>query len=127
MDKRKIAYWFIGCMSLYAVIRLIRPELSNDWIFVKFYATDFIFVPAMCFFALFFIRLIRRDASVIPWWMVLVQTALISFYFEIYLPSNDVSLKGYVSDMFDIVFYFLGASVFIVIQHRSFRLQTRKG
>lgn len=101
-------------MCLYAVLRLLRhwnilPELISN------YGTDVLFVPAMCLFALIFILYFKGEHS-IPFWMVVVQTLLISIYFEWYLPNNCTTPPCYIADLNDVIAYFLGAFLFIVLQ-----------
>lgn len=101
-------------MSVYFLVRwmLVFGETG----LLRWYLTDLLFVPAMCAFGLIAVRMIRRDWSLhLAWWHVLVQVVLVSFYFEFYLPKNH---PQYTADWWDVVMYFLGGIIFLLVQKR---------
>lgn len=115
MVKRPI-YFLIIVMSLYAIIRILRASFELPSFFA-YYLTDVLFVPAMCLFALAVIRLIRpENAIVIPWYYVVLQTVLVSIYFEWYLPSMCTHEPCYVADRWDVLCYLAGACIYLVLQ-----------
>ena len=108
---------FAGIMLFYFLVRWYRP--MSESIFIKHYLTDLLFVPAMCLFALIFLRLIRRDNSLlIPISFVILQTIFVSIYFEWYLPTYHGRPGWYTADWLDILMYFLGAVLFTFIQRK---------
>lgn len=122
MDKYRPHIAFGIIMLIYFLIRWIRVDLENA--FISYYFTDLLFVPAMCTFALIFTRMIKRNPSwIVPLHFVLIQTALISIYFEWYLPTYYGRPGWYTSDFADVIMYFLGAVIFVVIQRVFFRTQ----
>jgi hypothetical protein len=117
MAKYRAHLYFASIMMLYFIIRWIRWQFDTS-AFVEYYFTDLLFVPAMGLFALIFVRLIKRDReAVIPIGAILFQTALISAYFEWYLPFHS-GKSGHTSDYIDIVMYFIGAGIFIWLQRK---------
>lgn len=101
----------------YTIIRIIRSSaLSiNDWI--SSYATDILFVPAMCLFTLIIIRYLKSNPKIIfPWYLVLIQTIGVSIYFELYLPRYPLFGNTYTGDIWDVVMYFLGATGYLFFQ-----------
>lgn len=116
MVNRKVIWTFVALMGLYFLLRALRsihilPALLSN------YGTDLLFVPAMCLFALFFIHYLK-GMQLIPTWMILLQTVLISIYFEWYLPNTCISPPCYVSDYGDVIAYFIGAILFIGFQDK---------
>ena len=72
----------------------------------------------MCTFALIGVRVIKRDAqAIIPWYFVLIQTVFVAIYFEWYLPVFHGKPGWYTSDLIDVVMYFIGAGLFLLIQY----------
>lgn len=112
---------FVLLMMFYLIVRFLRvkhPELPS---FFKFQITDLIFVPAMCCFALIFIRFFKRDSSLlIPWYSVLIQVLIVSVLFEWYLPKFGYADNIYTSDILDVIMYFLGGGIFILLQRFFF-------
>ncbi|MDG1657784.1 MAG: hypothetical protein P8M19_02240 [Crocinitomicaceae bacterium] len=89
--------------------------------------TDLLFVPAMASVSLFFVRIIKRDHKIlIGPLLLLVQTVLISFYFEWYLPNFDQNSHWYTSDMKDVIYYFIGAILYFGLQHIAFKSKTKR-
>lgn len=120
MAKYKPHFWFIGLMSFYFFVRYIRVNVEGMPDFIRFYLTDLIFVPTMCCFALIFVRILKRDTTItISPVLVLMQTLFVSIYFEWYLPTYKGRIGWYTSDPWDIVMYFCGAFLFLVIQRYS--------
>jgi len=112
--------WFVLLMLLYFVCRAMRSTFINLPSFFKNHFTDLLFVPTMCLFSLIILRFLKNDPSItIPWYGVVMQTVLISYYFEIHLPSQPGN--PYVADFFDVIFYFLGAIFYIILQRYHFR------
>lgn len=104
-------------MLLYLAIRYFRSAYDSP-AFIEFYFTDLLFVPAMGSFSLIFVRLIKREEQLtIPIGAVLFQTILISTYFEWYLPFYS-GKEGHTSDMIDILMYFIGAGLFLILQRK---------
>ncbi len=116
MVKRPL-YLFLITMLVYGLTRYLRQRWQLP-VFFEFYFTDLLFVPAMCLFSLVFLRLLKRNPSLtIPWHYVLFQTLLISLYFEWYLPVTCTNAPCYVSDMSDVICYFTGAGLFLLLQN----------
>lgn len=115
MVKRPICM-LAAVMLLYAIIRILRYHFQLPTFFAN-YLTDLLFVPAMCLFALAAIRTIRRDHSIIiPWYYVLLQTIVVSAYFEWYLPATCAHEPCYVADAWDVLCYLVGACIYLVLQ-----------
>jgi hypothetical protein len=106
---------FLVIMTIYFITRVVR--VTSDVLFIKYYLTDLLFVPAMCLFALIFTRLIRRDSTLlIPSLYVFIQVILVSLFFEWYLPKHGMYGNTYTADPYDAVMYFVGGIIFIVLQ-----------
>ncbi|MFT6923902.1 MAG: hypothetical protein ACJA1C_002922 [Crocinitomicaceae bacterium] len=100
-------------MLCYFLVRYIRIDVDSPAHFVEFYLTDLLFVPAMSLFALIFVRLLKRDATIkISPLLIFIQVVLVSLYFEVYLPK----ITTYVSDPVDVLMYVLGGFIFLLIQ-----------
>lgn len=122
MAKYKPHFWFLGLMSFYFTVRYLRVNVDGLPDFVRFHLTDLLFVPTMTCFALIFTRILKRDSSLlIPIYMVFIQTALVSIYFEWYLPTYKSKPGWYTADWIDVVMYFMGAFIYIVIQEFSLK------
>ena len=122
MAKFKPHFWFLGIMIVYFFIRYLRLNVEGLPAFIKFYATDVLFVPAMTCFALIFTRILKRNNKLlIPIYMIFIQTAVISVYFEWYLPTFKSKPGWYTSDWVDVIMYFLGAIAYIAIQQYSLK------
>lgn len=116
MGKFYYHSWFGLLMALYVFARLIRWKYPDAFPLFSSYFTDVLFVPAMCCFALIFTRMIKRDPNLkVKWHIVVFVTVLISYYFEFYLPFQPANV--YISDSFDVVCYFIGAILFLILQH----------
>lgn len=103
-------------MLLYCIARLIRMSFPDALPLFSGYFTDILFVPAMCTFALIFTRIIKRDTTLkVQWYLVVLITIAISYYFEYYLPFQPGNT--YISDGLDVVCYAIGAILFGVIQY----------
>lgn len=106
-------------MFLYFIVRFVRIVFPEAPDFIRFYLTDVLFVPAMALFALIFGRLIKNDQTLkISTLLLFVQTSLIAFYFELYLPFYSSRSAEYTSDLWDVLMYFIGAIIFVIIQKR---------
>ncbi len=118
MHKRYFHKWFLGFSLLYFIARVIRWSYPESFLLFSGYFTDLLFVPTMCSFALIFTRIIKRNQSIqISWYWIFILTAIVSYYFEYYLPFQPGNL--YVSDPWDILCYGFGAIIFILIQSRE--------
>jgi hypothetical protein len=115
MAKYRPHIFFAAIMLFYLLVRWYRP--MSDSLFIRHHLTDVLFVPAMCLFALIFVRFFKRDNTiVIPWYYVLIQTALISIYFEWYLPTFHGRPGWYTTDWIDVIMYFTGAGIYLLLQ-----------
>lgn len=117
MVKWRAHIAFFTIMTLYFLIRVLRfkyPELPD---FIRFHLTDFLFVPAMCLFALIVVRALRSDPDItIPWVSVAIQVVLVTVYFEWYLPNNPPVGHIHIADWLDCAMYILGGISFILLQ-----------
>lgn len=121
MGKNKLTIWFIGFFAFYFLVRYVRTHWIDAPNFVKYYLTDLLFVPTMCLFALLLLRLIKRDKTIsISFGLIFTQVALVSIYFEWYLPTYKRHIHPYTSDLWDVAMYILGGILFWVLQKRFF-------
>lgn len=119
MAKYRIYTYFFGIMFFYFIVRVVRIGFPNAPDFVRYHLTDLLFIPAMALFALIFARLIKRDKKLtIPPFLLFFQTSIIALYFEIYLPFYSSRASEYTSDIIDVMMYFVGAIVFLLLQKR---------
>lgn len=117
MAKYKAHIAFVLLMSVYFLIRYLRVRVENLPDFVRYHLTDLLFVPVMSLFALIIIRFIKRDSTItIHWLAVMVQVAVVSIYFEWYLPNNSPEGHIHVSDWIDCLMYAIGGVLFILAQ-----------
>lgn len=73
----------------------------------------------MALFALMIGRWLKRDPTLkVSTSVVLLQTGIISVYFEWYLPYHSARSIEYTSDWLDVLMYFVGAILFLLIQKR---------
>lgn len=120
MVKLKPVTWFFLIMLLYFIVRYLRVNCSINSDFLNYYLTDLFFVPAMCFFSLSIIRWIKKDDTIeIKTWMILTQVVFVSIYFEWYLPDFKNHIHPYTSDFMDVIMYFLGGVLFMIMQKRA--------
>jgi len=111
-------------MICYFIVRIIRSTFDSAVDFIQFYLTDLLFIPAMATIALIVVRLLKRNPQiVIDARLVFLQTVLISFYFEWYLPTYSSNATWYTSDLWDVAMYFCGAVLFLLLQRRFFQAQ----
>ena len=116
MVKYRPHILFSVIMLSYLLTRYFRSTGALPSI-LSSHLTDVFFVPAMCLFALIFLRYFRRaPALLFSWHIVLLQTALISLYFEWYLPLQCRQEPCYVADWYDVWCYFSGALIYLIIQ-----------
>lgn len=83
--------------------------------FVKNYLADLVCMPLVFFLIKWIISKIKafKKWKKLPLFAILFVTGYWSVYFEYYLPSKSVQYTG---DIRDVVMYFLGAILFIIIQ-----------
>lgn len=125
MVKYKPHFWFIGLMTFYFLVRYVRVHFDATPDFIRFYLTDIIFVPAMSCFALIFVRILKRDSTLlISPIIIFIQTLFVSIYFEWYLPTFKGRIGWYTGDVWDVLMYFIGALLFLIIQHYSISKRT---
>jgi len=109
-------------MLFYFIVRLLRQQWHNAPLFLANHVTDILFVPAMATFALIVLRRIRNDSHLlIPTVYVIIQTVLVSLYFEWYLPNYPMNGHTYTADFFDVICYFSGAILYLFVQYRYFQ------
>ncbi|XOV68662.1 MAG: hypothetical protein ACFHU9_05665 [Fluviicola sp.] len=114
MAKNKDIALFVGLMTLYFLVRWAYIFGTSG--ILRWYLTDFLFVPAMCLFGLIIIRRLKNDAEIrIPWYSVVIQVFAVSLYFEWYLPQQHAK---YTSDPIDVGMYILGGAAFLLVQKR---------
>ncbi len=119
MGKNKVLPWFFGFFGLYFIVRYIRANWLDAPSFIRYYFTDLLFVPTMCLFALFFVRLLKRDQKLtISLPLIFVQILLVSLYFEWYLPNYRSHIHPYTSDAWDVLMYVLGGLIFWRLQKK---------
>ena len=119
MVKYRVYTYFVITMILYFIVRFVRIVFPNSPDFARYYLTDILFVPAMALFALIFGRLIKNDSTLkISPILLLFQTIVIAFYFELYLPYYSSRALEYTSDGWDVLMYFIGAGLFLLLQKR---------
>ena len=128
MVKFKALIYFGAIMLLYFAIRYLRINIDHPSDFLRYHLTDLLFVPAMGFFALTFIRFIKQDHTLtISPLLIFIQVIFVSLYFEWYLPSySPKRFEWYTSDLIDVGMYFLGGFLFLVIQRVSKSVQSKK-
>lgn len=121
MGKNKLTIWFIGFFTFYVLVRFVRTNWIDAPLFIKYYLTDLLFVPTMCLFALIIIRFIKRDKTItISLGLIFTQVALVSIYFEWYLPKFQSHVHPYTSDLWDVLLYVLGGFLFWKLQKKFF-------
>lgn len=119
MVKYRVYTYFVVTMILYFIVRFVRIVFPDSPDFIRYYLTDILFVPAMALFALIFARFFKNDPALkISPLLLLFQTVVIAFYFEYYLPNYSVRAVEYTSDLLDVVMYFIGAGLFLLLQKR---------
>lgn len=106
-------------MIAYFIVRFLRinsPELPT---FIRFYLTDLLFIPTMGFFALIFVRILKRDVTIkITAPSLFIQVLLVSIYFEWYLPNYSSTSHWYTSDFIDVLMYVFGGFIFLWMQRK---------
>lgn len=119
MVKYRPHIFFVGIMCSYFFVRFLRLSVEQLPEFIRFYLTDLLFVPAMCAFALIIVRLLKGDATLkISAFLVFTQVALVSLFFEWYLPYHSEKQDWYTSDMLDVVMYCIGGILFLILQRK---------
>ncbi len=117
MAKYRAHIAFIVIMATYFLIRYLRSTVEHLHDFIRFHLTDLLFVPAMCLFALIILRFTRRTPELtIPWYSVMIQVAVVCFYFEWYLPNNTPKGHTHVADIVDCFMYFIGGILFNLLK-----------
>jgi amino acid permease len=118
VKNKKAILWFAGIMCVYFTARGLRLAVDLPDFF-RFHLTDLLFVPAMSLFALILIRRFKKDESLqIPRLTVFAQVVLISIFFEYYLPTYRSHIHPYTSDPVDVLMYFTGGVLFLVLQRK---------
>jgi branched-subunit amino acid transport protein len=121
MGNRILLIWFFGLMGIYFLARYLRVHYDQLPPFFKHQFTDLLFVPVMCILALFFVRVFKRDHTIdISPWLVLLQVVLVSLYFEWYLPKYQSHVHPYTTDNWDVLMYFFGGGIFLILQRYLF-------
>jgi hypothetical protein len=122
MGNRKLWLWFLGLMTLYFSARLLRIHFDAIPIFFKYYFTDLLFIPTVSIFALIFVRLIKRNNTIlISAWLIGVLIVWLSLYFEWYLPTYKSHIHPYTSDWIDVLMYCFGGLLFLWMQKKIFQ------
>jgi hypothetical protein len=113
MANRRIIISFFSLFGLYFIARFLRQNWAEAPLFLRFYFTDLLFVPTMCWSALFVVRWVKRNNSItISPVLIFIQVILVSIYFEWYLPNYKSHLHPYTSDYWDVLMYGLGGLIF---------------
>ena len=119
MAKYKAHLFLLVFLSMYLFVKLLMKNDLVDSSFFRFYFTDLLFVPSMCLFALIGVRSLKRDNKIrIPIKYVFAQTVFVSILFEYVLPSSQTYSKLQTADFLDVVMYFIGAILYLLIQKR---------
>ena len=114
---------FVSIMFSYIIIRFVRSHYDVNE-FVQGHLTDLLFVPAMFCFTLIIMRWFKKDEHfLIAPWMLIVQTGLIAYYFEFYLPENGREGHIHISDWLDVLMYGIGCLVYLILQMTWFKLK----
>jgi hypothetical protein len=124
MGKYKLTIWFISLFTFYFLVRFVRKNWLEAPAFIKYHLTDLIFVPTMCIFALIILRFVKRNNSIsISSTLIFTQVAIVSIYFEWFLPKYRSHIHPYTSDIWDVFMYVLGGFIFLYLQRRFFTRQ----
>lgn len=108
-----IFFGFMAC-CIYLAPKMALP--LPKWI--AFYANDFLCMPLVLSISLAAIRYIKKNAAIyVPLRVVLAITTYYAVYFEWIMPKFS---SRYTSDPIDILLYFLGAILFVVVQKRLY-------
>ena len=119
MAKYKAHLYLFVFLLMYLFVKLWIKNNLVDFSFFRFYFTDLLFVPSMCLFALIGVRFLKRDYKIrIPAKYVFAQTLFVSILFEYVLPSSQTYAKVQTADFLDVVMYFIGAILYLVLQKR---------
>lgn len=125
MGKLRAISLFFLLMIIYFIIRYLR--IDSESIFLKYYATDLLFVPTTCFLGLFFVRWLKRDDMLqVPYYQVILLVFGLSFYFEYYLPNYKSKPGWYTQDIWDVLMYVIGGLLFMIYQVAEHRYVQRK-
>lgn len=73
----------------------------------------------MALVGLIFGRFIKREPRLkIAPVLLFFQTSIVALYFELYLPFYSPRSTEYTSDLIDVLMYFIGAILFLIVQKR---------
>ncbi len=118
MANRKLVYGFLILMSVYALTRFFRTFTCTPPFF-KYYFTDLLYIPTVCFLGLLGVRYLKRDNSLtLSIGLVSTLVVLTSVYFEWYLPNFEQYRHPYTADSIDILMYGIGGFFFLLYQKR---------
>lgn len=105
-------------VTLYIAVRVLRAATDQLHTFIAFHFTDLLFIPMQLTICLVAVRCLKRDHRIrIPAALVFFITAWMSVLFEWYLPVYSKSVFQ-TADIMDVIMYFAGANLFLVIQKR---------
>lgn len=95
---------------------------APDWFY--HHLNDFLCIPIVAYIALKSIRFLKGNPflkiGVVP---ILMLVIIYSFYFEYFLPLQNIRYTG---DSIDVICYFLGGGVFYGLQQiENFKIRTR--
>lgn len=108
--------YFLGCIIIYSLIRILRAEKIPVPDFVNGQITDLICIPFVLMICLAVVRAIKKDEKLqLKPWLVFLICVEYSIIFEWMLPAKS---SIYTSDILDVVMYFIGGFLFLIIQKR---------
>ncbi|MCT4663754.1 MAG: hypothetical protein N4A45_00805 [Flavobacteriales bacterium] len=108
--KELFPFWFIGALCLYIFVLWSRVVEWGLPVFINNHLNDFLCIPVVLHLSLFFTKSIKKNSSFhLQWKNIIPVVLLFAFLFEWFLPMMN---SGYVSDIKDVIAYFLGALIY---------------
>lgn len=117
MQKKILTYYFIVSIVIGSLIYTAQKLSVKLPSFINNYVNDFLIIPIVLTMCLFVLQWSRSDKSYeISLGVILYICVLYSVLFEFILPKYYVR---YTADVLDVVLYFTGGFVFLVLQKKN--------
>lgn len=108
----------IGCIALYLLVKILKHLDYPMGFFMKNHLTDLLCMPLILYLIFWIVRFIPayKKLEKLPIVGIVGVTIYWAFYFEYYLPTKSLQYTG---DGLDVLMYFLGSLLFILLQYVS--------
>ncbi len=106
--------FILACFLVYGFVLATKTFNFTENSFILYHLNDLIIVPMVLTLSLNVVWILKKDRSIRLGWISILSIFLMySLIFEYYLPQT---MSRYTADWYDILCYFIGSVIFIILQ-----------